>query len=142
MEWIGGICAAIVGFSGGIAVGGGMVALLVVLDIIPRLAQMTRSPYSRHRFFESAVIFGVLFATLADFLGWGIRTVPLAAAAVGLFSGLFVGMLAGALTEVLNVLPIMAKRLGLKDAIVWLVMAMALGKVAGSLFDWLVYQQQ
>ena len=34
--------AAFIGLAGGIAVGSGMVAFLVVLDIIPRLAQITR----------------------------------------------------------------------------------------------------
>lgn len=133
------LAAAIVGLSGGLAVGGGMVAFLIVLDIVPRLAQMTRS-YDRVHSFEAAMVSGALFWTFADFYDWGMTGFPLIAAIVGLLAGCFVGMLAGALTEVLNVLPIMAKRLGLGNFIVWLLMAMVLGKIAGSLFDWLVYQ--
>ncbi|AHA58148.1 stage V sporulation protein AB [Geobacillus genomosp. 3] len=48
-------------------------------------------------------------------------------------------MLAAALTEVLNVWPILAKRIGVDDKIVILLMAIAFGKVAGSLFHWLYF---
>ena len=46
-----------------------------------------------------------------------------------------------ALTEVLNVLPILAKRLRLTGYLFGLLMAMVAGKVAGSLFDWFVYSK-
>lgn len=116
-----------------------MVAFLIVLDIVPRLAQMTRA-FGRVHFFEGAMVAGVLFWTFADFLDMRLALSPLLTIAVGLLTGCFVGMLAGALTEVLNVLPIMAKRIGLGGYIVWLLMAMVLGKVAGSLFEWIVFR--
>ncbi len=61
------------------------------------------------------------------------------ASVIGLLSGVFVGMLAAALTEVLNVFPILAKRLGIDEQIVVLLMAMVFGKVAGSLFHWIYF---
>ncbi|MFK7696499.1 stage V sporulation protein AB [Paenibacillus sp. HJGM_3] len=128
----------LIGVAGGVAVGGGMVAFLVVLDVIPRLAQIAKTPNRIHGL-EAAVVSGVMFFTLTDFFGWTFRLSPLSAICTGLLAGCFVGMLAGALTEVLNVFPIMAKRLGIGDYIVWLLMAMVMGKVAGSLFDWLWY---
>jgi stage V sporulation protein AB len=128
----------IIGVAGGMAVGGGMVAFLVVLDVIPRLAQIAKAPHRIHGL-EAAVVSGVLFFTFADFFDWTLHLAPLSAVCIGLLAGCFVGMLAGALTEVLNVFPIMAKRLGIGDYIVWLLMAMVFGKVAGSLFDWLWY---
>ena len=60
---------------------------------------------------------------------------------IGLMCGIFIGMLAAALTEVLNVLPILAKRLRLTGYLFGLLMAMVAGKVAGSLFDWFVYNK-
>ncbi|MEF3301873.1 stage V sporulation protein AB [Paenibacillus sp. GYB003] len=138
-ELLGKIAAVVVGASGGLAVGGGMVAFLIVLDIVPRLAQMTRA-FGRVHLFEGAMVAGVLFWTFADFLDVRAALPAVATAVVGAFVGCFIGMLAGALTEVLNVLPIMAKRLGLGKFIIWLLMAMVLGKVAGSLFEWIVYR--
>ncbi|WP_442601164.1 stage V sporulation protein AB [Paenibacillus sp. KN14-4R] len=127
-----------IGLAGGIAVGSGMVAFLVVLDIIPRLMQVSKS-FSCIRRYEEAVVFGSLLFTILDFEGV-IFTLPVfSTAVIGLFSGCFVGMLAGALTEVINVLPILAKRIGLDSYMIWLLMAMILGKVFGSLLEWLVF---
>lgn len=58
---------------------------------------------------------------------------------LGLFCGTFIGMLAAALTEVLNVLPILAKRVGVDGKIVILLVALVLGKVMGSLFHWIYF---
>lgn len=58
---------------------------------------------------------------------------------VGLLAGMFIGMLAAALTEVLNVLPILAKRIGFGSKIIILLMAIVFGKIAGSLFHWLYF---
>jgi stage V sporulation protein AB len=125
-----------IGIAGGIAVGSGMVAFLVVLDIIPRLAQITRS-YRHIRWYEVAVVSGAFLFTLADFFDWTFSLFSFAAVFWGLLAGCFVGMLAGALTEVMNVIPILAKRVGMDSYIIWLLMAMVFGKVIGSLLDWL-----
>ncbi|SFK92832.1 stage V sporulation protein AB [Paenibacillus sp. 1_12] len=125
-----------IGLAGGIAVGSGMVAFLVVLDIIPRLAQITRS-YRFIRAYEWSVIGGSLFFTVSDFFVWSFSLHPFTAILLGLLAGGFVGMLAGALTEVMNVLPILAKRVGMASYMLWLLMAMVFGKVLGSLLDWL-----
>jgi len=127
-----------IGLAGGIAVGSGMVAFLIVLDIIPRLAQLSRS-YDKLRQYEAAVILGSLAGSAADLFEARGSLFPLSAAIVGLFAGCFVGMLAAALTEVINVLPILAGRIGMRRHIWLLLMAMIFGKVAGSLFEWLVY---
>ena len=142
-EWALRGAAALLGLSGGLAVGSGLIALMVILDLIPRLAQLSRG-YRMAAWFETAVIFGTVFWMLADFGDWRSPRTAAAdflAALAGLFTGLFVGMLAGALTEVVNVLPIMAKRLRLETRMKALVWALVLGKLAGSLFDWLVYHR-
>ncbi|MWC28406.1 stage V sporulation protein AB [Paenibacillus sp. MMS18-CY102] len=131
---------ALLGLGGGLAVGSGLVSLLIILDLIPRLAQLGNA-YRHSVWFETAVIAGALYWTFADFMDWSLHwQLPVALPVAGLFDGLFVGMLAAALTEVMNVLPILAKRIGLARHITALVLAMVLGKTAGSLFDWLYYQ--
>lgn len=132
--------AAFIGLAGGLAVGSGMVAFLVVLDIIPRLAQLTRS-YDRITLYEGAVVMGSLVFTAADFFEVRLGASLLLPIATGLLAGCFVGLLAAALTEVVNVLPILAKRLGMSGYMRWLLLAMVLGKVFGSLFEWLVYHR-
>ncbi|NEW06144.1 stage V sporulation protein AB [Paenibacillus sp. SYP-B3998] len=115
-----------------------MVAFLVVLDIIPRLAQITHSFKSIHAY-EAAVVTGSLVFTWVDFGDGKLNLYPMSTALVGLFAGCFVGMLAAALTEIINVLPILAKRVGMGSYMILLLMAMIFGKVVGSLFEWLLY---
>ena len=60
----------------------------------------------------------------------------------GISGGIFVGMMTAALTEVLNVWPILAKRIGVDDKIVILLMALVFGKIIGSLFHWIYFVDQ
>lgn len=129
-----------IGLAGGVAVGGGFVAFLTVLQVIPRLVQLSGTVRDLPRY-ESAVILGALFWTFADFFGWKLDLFPVTTILFGWLAGCFVGMLAAGLTEALNVFPIMARRLGLSDQLVWLLMAFVLGKIFGSLFDFVVFQQ-
>ena len=128
-----------IGLAGGIAVGSGFVAFITVLDIVPRLAQLSRSAKVIHKY-ELAIICGVIAFTVLDFYtvilfvsSW--VTIPIA-----LFMGIFVGLLAAALTEVVNVFPILVKRLNMKEYLLIMLMAMALGKTCGSLFQFLIFQ--
>ncbi|NWN94045.1 MAG: stage V sporulation protein AB [Bacillus sp. (in: Bacteria)] len=126
------------GLGGGLVVGCGYVAFLTVLGIVPRLVQLSRT----ERFIQSyewAVVFGVLSGTLWGLGDAGGRLSAIVAAPVGLFCGLFVGMLAAALTEVVNVIPIFSKRIGMDGRLAGALMAIVLGKVAGALFQWLYY---
>lgn len=134
---------ACAGFAGGLAVGAGYVGFITVLGIIPRLMQITAT-WEKIRSYEWAVIAGVLAGTLVNFIPFTLGLPPFVLIPVGLLSGIFIGLLAAALTEVLNVFPILAKRIGIHAHIIALMMAIALGKVAGSLFHWLylVYQQR
>jgi stage V sporulation protein AB len=130
----------LLGIAGGIAIGGGVIALFIVLDMIPRLAQLTRSYHQVH-WYEGAMVAGSLLGTVFDFWNWTLSLGSWAGFVVGLFNGIFVGLLAAALTEVLNVLPILAKRLNMIHYLFGLMMAMVTGKIAGSLFDWFIYRK-
>lgn len=127
----------IVGLGGGLAVGSGFIAFITVLDIIPRLTQLTNS----HRYvkaYEWALVSGALFFTAADFFHI-VMSLPIFVTAVaGILAGVFVGTLAAGLTEVLNVFPILAKRLNMDHAILIFLMAMVFGKTLGSLIQWLL----
>ncbi|MBB6455303.1 stage V sporulation protein AB [Salirhabdus euzebyi] len=128
----------IIGFASGLAVGAGFVAFLTVLGLIPRLVQLSKTnKFVQH--FETSVVAGVLFGTLLSFGDFSLHAPILLEVIWGLFHGIFIGMLAAALTEVLNVFPILAKRIKLEGQILWLLMAIVLGKIFGSMFQWLVF---
>ncbi|WP_419881259.1 stage V sporulation protein AB [Peribacillus sp. B-H-3] len=132
------VVSLFVGLAAGFSVGAGYVAFLTVLGVIPRLTQLTKTMKMIH-FYEAAVVAGVLaggWMSLHDYTLWLSRFILVP---IGLADGIFNGMLAAALTEVLNVFPILAKRIGIQEKIIYLMMAIVLGKVAGSLFQWIVF---
>lgn len=131
-----GIALVLISFAGGFTVGSAFVALLIVLDLIPRLVQLTRA-YRRSAWFESGILAGAVYWSSADLFEWGFALPEEVLLVPAIFQGLFVGMFAAALTEVLNVLPILAKRLRLKPYLFSLLLALVLGKMTGSLVDWL-----
>lgn len=127
----------VVGLGGGLAVGSGFIAFITVLDIIPRLTQLTNS----HRFvkaYEWALVSGALFFTIIDFFHLVMALPTFITAVIGILAGVFVGTLAAGLTEVLNVFPILAKRLNMDQAILLFLMAMVFGKTLGSIIQWLL----
>lgn len=127
-----------IGLAGGLAVGTGFVAFLTVLGIVPRLTQLSKTK-KWIRGYEWAIILGAIVSAIGSLRDPELFLSPLFLIPLGLAGGVFVGMLAAALAEVLNVLPILAKRVGLDGEIVILLMAIALGKVFGSLFQWLYF---
>lgn len=127
----------LIGLGGGLAVGSGFIAFITVLDIIPRLTQLTNSHRDVKRY-EWALVSGALLFTIIDFFEVHFLFPPWVTSALGLFAGIFVGTLAAGLTEVLNVFPILAKRLHMDEAIIKLLMAMVFGKMIGSMIQWLL----
>ncbi|HET7578446.1 MAG TPA: stage V sporulation protein AB [Bacillales bacterium] len=126
----------IIGFANGIIVGAGFVAFLIIFGIVPRLMQLTKT--SRFvRAYEWSITSGAVIGGWLGLRGNGLDLSGLWLIPIGLASGIFIGMLAAALTEVLNVLPILAKRIGIdEEKIVMLLMALVLGKIIGSLIQW------
>ncbi|WP_026314428.1 stage V sporulation protein AB [Heyndrickxia acidiproducens] len=128
----------LLGLGGGLVAGCGFVAFLTVLGIVPRLVQLSKTA----RFIQSyewSVVLGALAGTWGSLRNPAGQFSPLLAVPAGLFCGVFVGMLAAALTEVINVIPIFAKRIGIDGQLASALMAIALGKIIGSLFQWLYF---
>jgi stage V sporulation protein AB len=130
-----------IGFAGGLAVGSGFVAFLTVLGIIPRLTQLTKTASFIH-LYEWGIVFGAVTGGWVSLRDSIFMISPYWLIPIGLLCGIFIGMLAAALTEVLNVLPILAKRIGIVDHIIGILMALVFGKIFGSLFHWMYFINQ
>jgi stage V sporulation protein AB len=126
------------GVASGLAVGSGFVAFLTVLGIIPRLTQLSKTMKMIHHY-EWAVVLGALTGVGASLRDPILNLPSFLLIFLGINGGIFYGMLAAALTEVLNVLPILAKRIRLDGEIVILIMAIVLGKIFGSIFQWVYF---
>lgn len=125
------------GISSGVLVAAGTFAFIAAIGIVPRMAKRTQT--QRHiRIYEDAITLGGVFGTTAMFMDYRFPDVPFLVGAYALCTGIFVGVLAMALTEVLNVVPIMLRRARLTKGLQWLILAFALGKVFGSLAYFLI----
>ncbi len=131
----------LIGFSSGLAVGSGFVAFLTILGVIPRLLQLSNA-MAYVKIFVGCVIVGTLFGSYLSFTPNVLDRSYIWLVVFGLCHGLFNGMLAAALAEILNVFPILTKRLHVKKYLLSLLMAIVFGKVVGSLFQWLYFVQQ
>lgn len=143
----------ILGISAGILVSAGVFTVLLAVGLVPRFAGKTHT--SRKIFlYEEMVVLGTL---AGDFLSvfvdygyvgewirqemlFGASTVRIwrvisgiIVAAFGLFAGIFVGCLALAIAEMLDSIPILTRRIGYRHGLGIMVLAVALGKLAGSL---------
>lgn len=131
------IAIPLLGFSNGIIVGSGIVALLSLLDIIPRLAQLTKT-YNSIQTYENVIIFGAVLASITSLTGVSINLGKVIVVIVGFFIGVFIGLLASALAEVLNVMPVLVRRFKLDGYTDYIVYSLIIGKVLGALLNWFI----
>ena len=149
MEWVRQIFLGIIGLASGLGVSGGVFTTLIAVGLIPRFAGKTHT--AKHIFlYEEMVVCGTLFGGIVSvfypFLRiheWAnnieiFRSVyPYISFVVliifGLFAGVFVGCLALAIAEMLDSIPIFARRMKFRHGVGVVILCMAVGKTLGSL---------
>jgi len=131
------IFLVILGFSGGVAVGTAVASFLTLLDIIPRLAQISDSNEQLY-IYQRVIVISVILTTLIEFFQISLYGNVIFLVPIGIFTGAFIGLIASALAEVLNVIPVLENKLKLKELLQIPVLCISLGKVIGSLIDWLI----
>ena len=96
------VLMATVGLSAGIGVAGGVFALIIALGIVSEFADQTRT--ARHIFwYEDAVSAGAILGNAISVYQIVLPLGQVGAGVFGLFSGVFVGAWAMALTEIVNI---------------------------------------
>lgn len=148
------IFMAILGVSFGFIVSGGVFTVLLSVGLIPRFAG--KMHIAGHIFLlEEMVVLGTVvgdfFSVFGDYghIGEWILSKQIFGAAqteavwyvtghiilmiFGIFSGIFVGCLALAIAEMLDTIPIFSRRIGFRHGLGIAILAVALGKLTGSL---------
>ncbi len=138
------------GIVSGLMVSGGVFTALLVLGLVPRFAGKSHTA-DKILTYESVVVVGCVmggvlsalpaanFVKKMEFLQeifqtntWNILS-DIAMAGGGFFAGCFVGCVALAIAEMLDSIPIFARRIAFRQGLGVAVLAVAAGKVAGSL---------
>jgi stage V sporulation protein AB len=120
------------GFASGAVVAGAVFAFIAAIGVVPRLAQKTNTQTSI-RVYETAMLFGGLFGVVSQLVTYNVNIGNALIAFLSACAGIFIGVLAVSLAEVLDMIPILTRRARLQKGMVYFVFAIALGKLAGSL---------
>ena len=83
--------------------------------------------------YEDAVAAGGILGNLISIYQFPLPFGEAGAGIFGIFAGVFVGAWAMALTEIINIIPIFARRLDFRRGLELLIVSMALGRTAGAL---------
>lgn len=129
------------GLTGGILIAAGMVAFITIVGVLTRLAIRTDTA-KRILLYEDIVVVGSTLGNLLDLFKPHLPFGEVGLAIFGLFSGCFIGCLAVALEEVIQIFPIMTHRLKLKMGIPIIVLCLALGKGAGAFFQLFIHYKK
>ncbi len=127
----------LIGFSSGLVVSGAVFAFITVIGIVPRLIERTNTR-AYIAFYENCIIMGGIGGSLISFWPIYIPLGKIGLVIIGLSSGVFIGSLLVALAEVINVLPIMSRRINITGGTAVFILILGLGKSIGSLLYWLL----
>lgn len=131
------ISLIIVGLSGGTAVGAGIFALFTALGVVTRIIDIGKTQRFEYHY-KIAILLGSLTSTLVYTYGFNIKLGKGWLIISGLFMGIFVGMVASALAEVINVIPFLTTYMVIDRWLYLLIVGLILGKVIGSLLYWIL----
>lgn len=154
-----GVFLAIYGLSSGLLVSAGIFTVLLAVGLAPRFVGATHTA-KKIFLYEGCIMAGAVLGTFfsvvpalfhagewlrlqiwlfsdgaGSFLSDAVDVLgQVFLGAAGLFMGMFVGCLALAIAEMLNSIPIFARRISYRHGLGIALLAVALGKLAGSLF--------
>lgn len=132
------ILLIIISLGGGLVVGGAIAAFITLIKLIPRLMQVTETTcFVRH--YENAFALGAFIAIIIYFSDFHFNLTNLLAGIFASVMGMFIGLFSSALAEVLNVIPVLSKKFKFDKEKKYIIYALTLGKVCGSLYFWLLY---
>ena len=135
MRMIQNAALAFIGISAGGVIAAGVFAFLVIIGVFPRLIGKTGTK-EHIMLYGSVIVAGGVLGNLVDLYEFPILLFGLSSLFLGTFGmavGIFVGCLVMSLSETLKALPVISRRLYLAVGLQYLILSIALGKLAGAL---------
>ncbi len=132
LPWWQTLVLGLLGLSAGGVVAAGVFAFLAIIGVFPRLMGRTKT---KHIFlYETLIVLGGILGNVSDIYELPIHLGGnLTLGIFGMTSGIFVGCLVMSLAETLKALPVISRRIGMAVGLQYVILAVALGKLAGSL---------
>ncbi len=147
---LGKIFLGIISMSAGFFAAGGVFTVLITVGLVPRFAGKTHTG-GKVMLYEDFVVAGTIVGCILSVFekqcqfGSFLLEKGIVSEAVwtilgnilllvfGLFAGMFIGCFALAIAEMLNTIPIFARRIGFRHGIGIAILSVALGKLVGSI---------
>lgn len=126
------VCLTIAALSAGAAISSGFFAFISLIGVFPKLAEKIKVD-NRYMLIETMLTLGAALTNVVYIFNIRLPLTIIGLAVFTLFGGIFTGCLAGALTEVLNVFPIISRRFSVRRYIPYVIYAVAAGKLIGSI---------
>ena len=130
------ILCIIFGIGSGVIISGGVTAFISLVGLIPIIAIRTQTQ-KHSKAFGNAIILGAVSGSLLSMWHIVIPVSNIVIIIIGFAFGIFTGALIVSLAEILDVIPILDRRIKLKKGISLLIYAIAAGKMVGALYYWL-----
>lgn len=127
----------LLGFSSGVVISGAVFAFITTLGIVNYLAKKTKTE-QYIKVYEEIIICGGVFGASTNIIKYYLPLGDWLVIILSLGIGVFYGCFAMALAEVLNVIPILMRRLRISYGLSYMITAMAMGKMIGSLLYYCV----
>ncbi len=124
----------LIGITGGFVVAAGVYAFITLIGVLTRLAVRTNTA-NRILLYEDLVVLGAAIGNIVLLFEVKLPFGIVGLIIFGLFSGSFIGCLAVALEEVLQVFPVLTYRIRLKAGIPIIVLCLAIGKGLGAFYQ-------
>ena len=109
-------------------------AFISMIGIFPKLLEKVKGA-RYYLLIECLLAYGAALANLIYVFKISVPVTWVGYTIICLFGGIFVGCLAGALTEVLNVIPIAARRFSVRRNLPYVIYGLAAGKLVGSVLS-------
>lgn len=136
MEIIRNIILGFIGITSGAMVAAGLFAFITLIGVVERMA--ARSKTNKYvLLYEDMVLFGAICGNILSIFQFDFRIGTWILIVYGFFTGIFVGCLSVALAEVVKVIPVFAKRIKLRYGLPFVILAFAIGKFLGALYQFM-----
>lgn len=132
------VILAIVCMAGGAVIAGGYFAFISLIGIFPKLLEKVKG--NRHYMLvEGLLTYGAVIANAIYIFNIRVPITIIGLSVLSFFGGVFVGCLVGALAEVLNVFPIISRRINVRRGMPYVIYAVGIGKAIGSFIGLMAY---
>lgn len=136
MDIIRNIILGFIGITSGAMVAAGLFAFVTLVGVVERMA--VRSKTNKYiLLYEDMVLFGAICGNILSIFQLDFQIGSWILIVYGFFAGIFVGCLSVALAEVVKVIPVFAKRINLRYGLPFVLLAFAIGKFLGALYQFM-----